>query len=90
MKIEDLERINKPVARPVKSCVACKAFAAECIVPIGEASAAMCWICAHHIIEHECRITEAGSAKCKCPPHKIYPDRAVNDRRSRSKTRHAA
>lgn len=78
MKLSGLKRVPPPPPAPErKICVACKTFAAECIVPVGEASAPMCWVCAHHVVEHECPPHEAGTAECECSPHEIYPHRAV-------------
>lgn len=75
MKTFDLKRVVPPPPPPVKICVACNAFRAECIVPVREASAPMCWLCAHHVVDHERDLHEAMTAECECLPHQIYPDR---------------
>lgn len=76
MKAFELKRIAPPPPPPEpKLCVACKGFRAECIVPVGEGSAPMCWLCAHHVADHECAIHDAATAECECLPHEIYPGR---------------
>ena len=42
----------------------------------------MCWICAHHVIEHGWAINEALDAKCGCLPEAIYPEKMIAARRS--------
>lgn len=74
-KAFDLKRVVPPPPPPVKICMACNAFRAECLVPVGEASAPMCWLCAHHVVDHECALHEAATAECECLPHEIYPGR---------------
>lgn len=76
MRSRDLKRIPPPKpAPPRKLCVACQAFAAECEAPIDEGSAPMCWLCAHHVVDHGVTLHEAAEARCECLPHQIYPDR---------------
>lgn len=60
-----------------KMCVACKAFLAECFVPVGEASAQMCWLCAHAVADHDCAPHAAATHECECAPWQIYPNRAA-------------
>lgn len=76
MKAWDLPRIPPPPPPPEpKMCVACKGMRAECVVPIGESSAPMCWLCAHHVVDHGCEPHEAVTHECECLPHQIYPGR---------------
>ena len=76
MKAFDLKRIPAPPPPPEpKLCVACKAFRAECVAPVGESSAALCWLCAHHVVDHEVPPHLAATAECECLPHQIYPGR---------------
>lgn len=75
MKTFDLERVVTPPAPVPKLCVACKGFRAECVVPVGKASAAMCWLCAHHVVDHGCEPYRAMTAECECLPHQVYPGR---------------
>jgi len=35
----------------------------------------MCWLCAHHVVDHECPPHDAATAECECLPHQIYPGR---------------
>lgn len=76
MKTFDLPRVSPPPPPPEpKVCVACKSFRAECLVPVGEASAPMCWVCAHHVVEHDCKLEGVIEAWCECSPLSIYPHR---------------
>lgn len=76
-KAFDLPRIPPPPPAPEpKLCLACKAFRAECVAPVGESSAPMCWACAHHVVEHDCPPHLAAEARCECLPREIYPYRA--------------
>ncbi len=70
--------VLKPYAAPVvkkQACNACGTFAPECLVPVGELAMPMCWLCAHHVVEHDCLLADAFSAECDCMPHDIYPGR---------------
>ncbi len=58
------------------SCRACRTFAPECLVPVGDDALPMCWLCAHHVIEHDVALQAAHSAECDCLPQAIYPNRA--------------
>ena len=76
MKAFDLKRVTAPPPPPEpKLCVACKGFRAECVVPVGEGSVPMCWLCAHHVVDHECALHDAATAECECLPHEVYPGR---------------
>lgn len=77
MKTFDLPLVLPPKPVAPKVCVACKAFRAECVVPVGEASAPMCWLCAHHVVDHECPPHKAMTAECECAPELIYPGRSA-------------
>ena len=68
MKIDDLGIAEKSTV-----CAACEAFVAECLTPVGEGSAPMCWLCAHHVVEHNCPVREAATAECECTPDEVYP-----------------
>lgn len=54
-------------------CVACNAFLAECYAPVGDSSAPMCWLCAHHVIDHGVEPEHAPWAECECNRSQIYP-----------------
>jgi hypothetical protein len=66
----------KPVEPEYKMCTAkgC-AYRAECLVPVGDDAVPMCWLCAHHVVEHGCTEYTAGTNECECLPHDIYPTR---------------
>ena len=76
MKTAKLKRVPAPTPPPEpKLCVACSGFRAECMAPVGEDSAPMCWLCAHHVVDHGCSMQGASTAECECAPHEIYPGR---------------
>jgi hypothetical protein len=75
LSLDDLKAPKKP-----RTCVACKAFVAECMAPVGEGSAAMCWLCAHHVVDHDVSLHEAAEARCECTPDQIYPERVIKER----------
>lgn len=75
MSLADLKSPKKGAV-----CVACKAFTADCVAPVGEASAPMCWLCAHHVVDHDVPLTEAMEARCECTPDQIYPVRVLQER----------
>jgi hypothetical protein len=62
-----------PIAK--EACAACEAFAPECLVPVGDAAVPMCWLCAHHVVEHNTAPHHAYAAECECTPQEIYPHR---------------
>lgn len=66
----------EPPPRPKKACAACNTFAPECLAPVSDTAVPMCWLCAHHVVDHDVPVTEAYKAECDCPPHEIYPGRA--------------
>lgn len=62
-------------------CGACKAFESECMVPVFDGdSMPMCWLCAHHVVDHEVPICEAMDAECECAPGDIYPRHSAHAR----------
>lgn len=77
-KIDGLELVRQPAPRERKICVACVAFAAECLVPVGEGALPMCWICAHHVVEHATPLHEVLEARCGCTSEEIYPTTISN------------
>jgi hypothetical protein len=76
-KTESLARYFEPPPKVKKACKACNAFAPECLVPVGDLAVPMCWLCAHHVVEHDTPLTEAMEARCECLPSEIYPDRKL-------------
>lgn len=79
MKLADLREVKHPKTEK-RVCAACKAFAAECMVPHGEGSLSMCWLCAHHVVDHEVPLARAMEAQCECAPEDIYPVRVLKAR----------
>jgi hypothetical protein len=73
-----LKPVEQPRPEPAKykMCASGCAFRAECYVPVGDGSATMCWLCAHHVVEHGCAVSSARVAECECPPQDVYPHRA--------------
>lgn len=66
---------------PKSVCVACGSFLAECVAPVGESSAALCWPCAHHVVDHGVALCDAMNAECDCPPEKVYPASVIERQR---------
>lgn len=58
---------------PVESCAACKVWSSDCLVPMGNEAVPMCWLCAHHVTEHDAELYETCVAECECDPSEIYP-----------------
>lgn len=73
MKIAQLAIVKQPQPVAKKVCLACKAFVAECLVPVGDGAMQMCWLCAHQVIEHDAPLHTAHSAECACRRDEIYP-----------------
>lgn len=72
MKTSDLHPFIQPVVeKPV--CRGCKVFAPECLVPHGDGAIPMCWLCAHHVVEHDGDIDDAYTGECECLPSEIFP-----------------
>lgn len=61
------------VAKPCTACQACKTFEAEVLAPVGDGAARLCWLCAHHVAEHDASLQAAPSAECECTPDQVYP-----------------
>lgn len=75
MKLGGLPRIPPPPPPPEPVvCVACRTMRAECEAPVGEGTAPMCWVCAHHVVQHGATLEEALEYECDCSPWEIYPD----------------
>lgn len=72
--MRNLQPFKEPVVER-KACAACKTFAPEVLVPDGDAAVPMCWLCAHHVIEHGTALEHAHCAECECTPQEIYPHR---------------
>ena len=83
MSLDELRKVQQRKIGP-KICVACKSFRAECHAPIGEDSAALCWLCAHHVVDHEAALHEAATAQCECTPDQVYPAWVMHERRERA------
>lgn len=78
MSLSSLKRVPPPPPAPDReACAACKAFAAECLVPVGDDAVPMCWLCAHHVVDHDTPIEGACEGECDCRPHQIYPDSSL-------------
>jgi hypothetical protein len=73
LKARDLP-LAEPAPRAVDpSCAACRSFRPECLVPDGEGALAMCWLCAHQVVEHGRALADAMIGECDCLPTEIYP-----------------
>ena len=76
-KLSRLKPFKEPPPEPREACASCEVFAPECLVPVGDAAVPMCWLCAHHIVEHNEAPHRASTAECECTPQQIYPRRAL-------------
>lgn len=74
--MKHLQPFKEPPPPEKQSCRACKSFAPEVLVPDGDEAVPMCWLCAHHVVDHDASMQAAPSAECECLPHQIYPHRA--------------
>jgi hypothetical protein len=79
VKLADLREVKHP-KHDKRVCVACKSFVAECHAPVGDGSAPMCWLCAHHVVDHDVPVHEAMTAQCECAPEDVYPMRVLQAR----------
>lgn len=73
MKARDLPRIPPPKPAPAPVCAACKVFRPEVLVPYGDGAVECCYLCAHAVAEHGCKLEEAVEHECECLPTEIYP-----------------
>lgn len=84
MKSRKLQPLPDAVrSPPIKTCIACKAFRAECEVPYDNGTWPMCWLCAHQVVDHGTMLFEAVTAECECLPEAIYPASVIALRRER-------
>ncbi len=77
MKSKSLQPFKEPPPPERVACRACRTFAPECLVPVGDDAVPMCWLCAHHVTEHNAPPNAPLAVECKCPAHEIYPHRAL-------------
>jgi hypothetical protein len=73
LKLDQLTVFPKPVVVEKPACDCCKAFAPECLVPMGDGAMKMCWLCAHAVVEHDVPVDSALHHRCKCSAQDIYP-----------------
>lgn len=76
VSLDDLKIVKKRK----RVCVACKAFVAECFAPVDGEALPMCWLCAHHVVDHETPLHEAAEARCECTPDQVYPASVIRER----------
>ncbi len=81
MKSHDLLPFVPPVVEKPK-CASCEVFQPEVLVPMGEGSLSMCWLCAHHVVEHNTSVQHARVGQCECSLEEIYPQRVLEARNS--------
>ncbi len=74
--MKHLKPFKEPPPPEKQACCACETFAPEVLVPIGDAAVPMCWLCAHHVVDHDVAPHHAHAAECECTPQEIYPHRA--------------
>jgi hypothetical protein len=74
-KLSSLQPFKEPPLPEREACHACKSFAPDLLVPDGDEAVPMCWLCAHHVVDHGKSMQSALHAKCSCAPWMIYPGR---------------
>lgn len=79
MKARELPLFIPPPPVEPPACGCCKVFRPECIVPMGDGALPMCWLCAHHVVEHNCTLEEAVEHECECLPTEIFPRSRFGD-----------
>lgn len=73
MKSHKLARFVIPIPPPKPVCAACKAWSPEVTMPVGDGAVDLCWLCAHHHVDHGATLREAPTAQCECTAAEIYP-----------------
>jgi hypothetical protein len=73
VKSHKLARFVAPPPPPKPVCAACKAWSPEVTVPAGEGAIDLCWLCAHHHVDHGVSLRQAPEAQCECTAAEIYP-----------------
>lgn len=66
MRSADLPRYQSP------SCTNCRTMMPECFAPWGDGTLALCWLCAHALLEHGATLG-APLEDCSCSPADVYP-----------------
>lgn len=51
----------------------CGILLAECVLPHGDGSVALCWVCAHDYTEHGAEPGTRSGVSCGCSAVDIYP-----------------
>lgn len=82
LKGREMPRYTMPVRSPVKipACEGCGAFTPECVVPNGAGTLALCWLCAHAYVDHQCELSKCAVHECECLPEAIYPESVIKRR----------
>jgi hypothetical protein len=83
--LKDLKPFKAPVPVEREACHACKTFAPECLVPDGDEALPMCWLCAHHVIDHNTSIASAHCAECECTDACAATPRALRGTAARAR-----
>lgn len=58
--------------QPRPAICACGVLPAECLLPHGDSSVALCWVCAHDYTEHGAKPGELAE-RCDCPDSDVLP-----------------
>jgi hypothetical protein len=83
-KAREMPPFQQQPAAAIPACEACGAFQPECLVPDGEGSLALCWLCAHAHVDHGCELGRCAVHECECLPEAIYPEKVLAARRERA------
>lgn len=87
MTVEELDRYIEPTYGPPRACDRCRTFRPE--VVLGEPGSgfvfnsgrtALCWLCAHDVLEHGAPPTGQPRKHCGCPRDHVYPRRVAEYR----------
>jgi hypothetical protein len=73
VKSHKLARFVAPPPPPKPVCAACKSWTPEVTVPVGDGAIDLCWLCAHHHVDHGASLRQAPEARCECTAAEIYP-----------------
>lgn len=73
MKSHKLARFVIPIPPPKPVCAACKAWSPEVTMPVGDGAVDLCWLCAHHHVDHGATLDQTPTAQCECTAAEIYP-----------------
>lgn len=75
------QRVTKEPPTQKPACPGCGAFEPECLVPDGDGVVALCWTCAHDLVEHGRPVGHGPGSACGCSREQIFPADVIAARR---------